>query len=93
MSPALLTEHEAAEALRVCTRTLRKARQEGALPYVRFGRTIRYTESDLTQFIEKARECHSTSAKAPRSGGTRSQSTVCDFEAALKKRASAKPAK
>lgn len=87
---ALLTETEAAEVLRVCARTLRKARQEGALPFVRIGRTIRYTESDLSQFIERSRVCHSTAAPVRHTGNTRSRSTVFDFEEALAKRESAK---
>lgn len=53
---ALLTELEAAEALRVCTRTLRKARQEGKLSYVLIGRAVRYTMSDLESFIEASRQ-------------------------------------
>jgi excisionase family DNA binding protein len=50
-APALLTEAEAAEALRLCARTLRKARHEGLLPYVRIGRTVRYTPEDLQAFL------------------------------------------
>ena len=52
----LLTEAEAAEALRVCTRTLRKARHEGKLSYVLIGRAVRYTMSDLDSFIEASRQ-------------------------------------
>lgn len=55
-APALLTENEAAEALRLCTRTLRKARQEGRLTYVLIGRAVRYTMSDLEQFIDNSRQ-------------------------------------
>lgn len=55
-APALLTEAEAAEALRLCTRTLRKARQEGRLTYVLIGRAVRYTMSDLDTFISEARQ-------------------------------------
>lgn len=90
MSKLLLTEDEAAKALQVCGRTLRKARQEGSLPFIRIGRTIRYTETDLTQFIERARECPSIDAKTPRSGNTRSRLTVFDFEEARAEKASAK---
>lgn len=53
---ALLTEAEAAEALRVCTRTLRKARREGKLSYVLIGRAVRYTMRDLETFIEASRQ-------------------------------------
>lgn len=51
-APALLTEAQAAEALQLCTRTLRKARQEGKLSYVLIGRAVRYTMDDLHGFIE-----------------------------------------
>lgn len=68
-APALLTEPEAAEALRVCTRTLRKARQEGKLTYVLIGRSVRYTMSDLESFIEESRQdappCHKPTRKQP----------------------------
>ena len=89
-APALLTEAQAAEALQLCPRTLRKARQEGALNFVQIGRTIRYSPADLARFIERNRVCPSTSAKAPRSGNTRSQSTVFDFEEARVARAKPK---
>lgn len=52
--PALLTEPEAADALHLSQRTLRKARQNGSLRYVRFGRTVRYTVLDLDDFIASA---------------------------------------
>jgi len=55
-APALLTETEAAEALRLCPRTLRKARQEGRLTYILIGRAVRYTMSDLESFIEASRQ-------------------------------------
>lgn len=53
---ALLTEPEAAEALRLSTRTLRKARSEGRLTYVLIGRSVRYTMDDLASFIEASRQ-------------------------------------
>lgn len=52
----LLTEAEAAERLRVCTRTLRKARHAGLLHYVLIGRAIRYTLPDLESYIECLRQ-------------------------------------
>lgn len=51
-APALLTEAEAAEALRLCPRTLRKARKSGRLTYVLIGSRVRYKQSDLSDFIE-----------------------------------------
>lgn len=91
MTVSLLTEEEAANALRVCSRTLRKARQAGQLPFIRIGRNVRYSESDLAKFIERSRECPSTNAPARRSGNTRSTTTVFDFEEARKEKASRKP--
>ncbi|MBA4087400.1 MAG: hypothetical protein C0491_06320 [Novosphingobium sp.] len=51
----LMTEAEAAQRLRVCTRTLRKARRAGTLRYVLIGRAVRYTEDDLVTFIDSLR--------------------------------------
>lgn len=55
-SRVLLTEPEAAEALHLCTRTLRKARQQGKLAYILIGRSVRYTMDDLNRFIEASRQ-------------------------------------
>jgi len=52
----LLTEPEAAEAMRVCPRTLRKARQDGKLTYVLIGRAVRYTMDDLDAFIAASKQ-------------------------------------
>lgn len=52
----LLTEAEAAERMRLCTRTLRKARQEGLLHFVLIGRAVRYTMADLESYIERLRQ-------------------------------------
>lgn len=51
----LLTETEAAQRLSLSPRTLRKARSEGKLRYVLIGRAVRYTEDDLTTFIDSLR--------------------------------------
>lgn len=48
----LLTEAEAAKALRLSTRTLRKARHDGQLRYILIGRAIRYTMDDLQTYID-----------------------------------------
>lgn len=87
----LLTEDEAAQELRVCTRTLRKERQAGRLPYVLIGRCVRYSPQDLETYIEKARTCQFVSERAPRSTITRSPSMVVDFEAARATRKSQRP--
>lgn len=52
----LLTEAEAADRLRLCQRTLRKARQKGLLHYVLIGRAVRYTVADLESFIDALRQ-------------------------------------
>lgn len=56
MNQVLLTEPQAAEALQVCIRTLRKARQDGRLTYVLIGKSVRYTMDDLRGFIEASRQ-------------------------------------
>jgi len=64
---ALLTEQEAAAALRLCTRTLRKERQAGRLPYILIGRSVRYAPEDLDQFVATMRTIETSRPK--RSGG------------------------
>jgi hypothetical protein len=66
--PMLLTEPEAAERLRICTRTLRKARQSGLLHYVLIGRAVRYTVADLESYIDRLRQVQPA---CPPSGPTR----------------------
>ena len=65
----LLTETEAARRLSLSPRTLRKARSEGKLRYVLIGRAVRYTEDDLTTFIDSLRTvqpaCSPQSPMAP----------------------------
>jgi excisionase family DNA binding protein len=56
LAQLLLTESEAAERLAVSPRTLRKARQTGALHYIAIGRSVRYTLSDLESFIAALRQ-------------------------------------
>lgn len=73
-APALLTEPEAAEALRLSTRTLRKARSEGRLTYVLIGRAVRYTMADLADFIE-AHAMTETVANAPKPRATAKAAT------------------
>lgn len=52
----LLTESEAADRLRLCTRTLRKERQAGRLRYVLIGRAVRYSVADLESYVEQLRQ-------------------------------------
>lgn len=79
-APALLTEAEAAEALRICTRTLRKARQEGKLAFVLIGRAVRYTPDDLQGFIEASRQDRHPCAPSRRTVARR-PGTVIPFTA------------
>lgn len=58
----LLTEHEAADFLRLSVKTLRKQRCEGAhanglplVPFVRLGRAVRYDLLDLQRFVESCK--------------------------------------
>ena len=86
----MLTEAEAAALLKLCPKTLRKDRKAGRLTFHLFGSAIRYTMPDLTAYIERARQCPSTNAKVRRTGGSRSRSTVHDFEEARAAKASAR---
>jgi excisionase family DNA binding protein len=57
----LLTQREAASALRLSERTLERLRVQGGGPlYVKAGRSVRYRESDLEDWIA-ARVVNSTS--------------------------------
>lgn len=52
----LMTEPEAARALSLSTRTLRKARRDGLLHYVLIGRAVRYTMDDLQSYVDSLRK-------------------------------------
>ncbi len=49
--PLLLTDREAAEALRVTTRTMLNLRNAAGLPFVRIGSRIMYRPADLAAWI------------------------------------------
>jgi len=50
--PCLLTQHEAAERLRLSERTLERLRVSGGGPsFVKFGRRVLYREADLAEWI------------------------------------------
>ncbi|WP_375263237.1 helix-turn-helix domain-containing protein [Palleronia sp.] len=80
-APRLLTPQEAAETLRVCTKTLQRLRSDG-LRYVKLGGKILYRPDDLDDYIEKRtiEECRSE-RKGRGSGTTTSRSGVVDFTA------------
>jgi excisionase family DNA binding protein len=49
----LLTTREAADYLRVSTRTLFSLSARGELPAVRIGRAVRYRPADLAAYVER----------------------------------------
>ncbi len=51
LDPLLVKEKQAAKMLSVCKRTLFNLRDCGALPYVKFGRSIWYDVADLKAWI------------------------------------------
>lgn len=46
-----LTTKEAAQVLKVSTRTVQTYRDQGVLPFSQFGREVRYRLEDLQQFL------------------------------------------
>ena len=54
--PLLLTEREAAKALAVSPRKLWDLRTRGAIPCVRFGRSVRYDPADLQAWINRSKD-------------------------------------
>ena len=53
ITPAYLTERQVAQLLGVGTSTLAKGRSWGtiALPYSKFGRSVRYSRADVEKFM------------------------------------------
>lgn len=51
----LITAREAADLLSISERTLWQLTNDGRLPAVRFGRTVRYDPADLRAFIAASR--------------------------------------
>lgn len=58
--PILLTERDVADALQVCNRTLRTARQNGSIRFLRIGRNIRYTMADVANFVARSQVANDT---------------------------------
>ena len=77
----LLTEPEAAEALRVCARTLRKARREGKLRYVLIGRAVRYSPDDLEAFVESSKQENTPCQVQPRRSSRTNRGQIIPFSA------------
>lgn len=47
----LLTAREAADVLRISERTLWTLKETGEIPFVRVGRSVRYDQTDLAEWI------------------------------------------
>ena len=61
----LLTDHEACEYLRIHNRQLYAWRMNGAVPFIRIGRSVRYRLCDLEAAIEAQRVVMAAPAKRP----------------------------
>lgn len=88
-APQLLTEGEAAKALHVCTRSLRRLRQSGAIRYVSVTpRTILYRPEDIQAFIEqRSTVCHeNTPTHSVRRNRKRQEQNVVSFTARRRER-------
>ena len=88
MGAILLTEEQAAAALEVCTRTLRKERQAGNLHYIQIGRAIRYAPEDLASFVERMREAATPeiTRKKGKASANRKSGNIVPFSARDRKR-------
>ncbi len=76
----LLTEAEAAEALRIRPRTLRKCRQSGEIAFILFGRSIRYSVAEVNEFVGRATVANDRSlTKSMRRVPTRAVGTIIPF--------------
>lgn len=52
----LFTEKEVSDLLRIGLQTLRNQRSKGiGLPYVKFGKSVRYCKADLEKFLNEHR--------------------------------------
>lgn len=83
----LLTEAEAAAMLHVCTRSLRRLRQSGAIRYVAVTpRTICYRTEDVQAFIDQRTTiCHDhTPTRTMRPNRARGNAQVISFTARRK---------
>jgi len=52
----LLTIQQVASYLSVSPRTVRRLLARGSLPFVRFGRLVRFREQDLARWVEARKE-------------------------------------
>lgn len=63
-APDILTPREAAEFLRLSESMLRKARRQGALAFIKFGRAVRYRRDDLLLYSERHELNHESGVAA-----------------------------
>lgn len=54
-SPGLLTISEVAELLKLSASTVRRLQRQRKIPFIKVGRSIRFTRSDLSAYLEKRR--------------------------------------
>ena len=64
-APEVLTEAEAAEFLRISTKTLQRRRRDGQIAFVRDG-SIRYLRADLEAYLQARRTAATTAPPGPR---------------------------
>jgi excisionase family DNA binding protein len=62
--PKLLTARDAAKALAVCEKTLWTLTNQGELPVVRIGRSVRYDPRDLSAWITRNKSMGGDSSAA-----------------------------
>ncbi len=73
--PKLITEKEAAEMLRISLATIRRERHRERITYQKVGKSIKYTEADLNEYLENRRVPCKTSNTLDKS-----ESTGCHSE-------------
>ena len=76
--PELLTEEQAAKKLGVSAITLQRLRLRGRIECHKIGRLVRYTEKQLTEYLETARcRAESDRAKLETTGSQKGQTPKC----------------
>lgn len=77
--PELLTEGEAARAMKLHPRTLRKVRQSLGLPHIRIGRSVRYNVADLSAFLSEATVANDTPSRPTRQSNVSRTPSIVPF--------------
>ena len=65
LSRLLLNPRDASKALAICERTLWKLMDDGDLPCLRIGRSVRYDQRDLIAFIDRCKRANSSQITQP----------------------------